>query len=427
MGKPEKIVCHIDVNSAFLSWTAAYRVQVLGEALDLREIPSAICGDSESRHGIILAKSGPAKKFGIKTGEPLYQAMGKCPGLVVAKPDYGLYVEASRSFVEILKEMAPVVEQYSIDEAWIDITGMEKIYGPPVLAAEKIKNRIRDQLGFTVNIGVSSNKLLAKMAGDFEKPDKVHTLFPHEIREKMWPLPVRDLFGVGPATEKKLRQMGIFTIGQIAMADPERLKQRLHKQGELLWHFAQGRDDDEVTDQAALNKGYGNSLTTAKNVTDHQTAYKIILSLVETVAMRMRKDAQTGACLSVSIRSSEFENLSRQSQLAEPTDATLQIYRAACRIFDQLWDGRTPLRQLGVSISKVSPKMGRQGVLFTEDPYEKMARSDGTIDRIRARFGENAIMRACFLQPDVEPMAGGLSKERRSGVTKPVPGEEELF
>ncbi len=421
----EKIIFHIDVNSAFLSWTAAYRVNVLGEQIDLRQIPSAICGNTETRHGIILAKSGPAKKFGIRTGEPLFQARQKCPQLVIAPPDYGLYVEASHKFVAVLRQMAPVVEQYSIDEAWADLSGTEKLYGPPVLAAEKIKERIKQELGFTVNIGVSSNKLLAKMAGDFEKPDKVHTLFPWEIETKLWPLPVRDLFMVGPASEKKLHGIGITTIGQLAQADLSRIKARLHKHGELIWNFANGYCEDQVTDEIVLNKGYGNSLTTAQDVTDTETAHKIILSLCETIGMRMRKDRQCGSCIAVSLRTADFEQLSRQSGLNQPTDATIELYRAACHVFGHLWDGRTPLRQLGVSVTKVGQNVGRQAALFGEDSYDKLAKSDNAVDRIRERFGENAIMRACFLQADVAPLAGGLAKERRTGVTKPLPEDPE--
>ena len=359
----------------------------------------------------------------IKTGEPLYQARQKCPGLVVAPPDYGLYVEASRRFIAVLKEIAPVVEQFSIDEAWVDLTGTEKLYGPPVMTAERIKNRIREELGFTVNVGISSNKLLAKMASDFENPDKVHTLFPWELEKKLWPLPVHDLFMVGEASEKKLRSMGISTIGQLAAANLERLKARLHKHGLLIWNFANGRCDDAVADEVVLNKGYGNSLTTPRDVTDTAMAHKIILSLAETVGMRMRKDGQAGLCVTVSIRTATFENRTHQGQLFQPTDATQEIFRAACRIFDELWDG-SPLRQLGVYVNKVGRNLGRQATLFEEDNYDKLSRTDRAIDRIREKFGENAIMRATFLQPDVAPMGGGLSKERRTGVTKPL-GEEE--
>jgi len=416
----EKIVFHIDVNSAFLSWSAAYRVHILGEDLDLRSIPSAVGGDTEMRHGIILAKSIPAKAFGIKTGEPLFQAKQKCPKLVIVKPDYSLYVDASRKFIEVLKEMAPQVEQYSIDEAWVDLTGTGKLYGDHLTIANKIKNRIRDELGFTVNIGISSNKLLAKMAGDFQKPDRVHTLFPDEIPAKLWPLPVKELFYIGSATEKKLHIMGIDTIGQLAAADPKHLRQVLHKHGELIWNYANGRCEDAVTEDTILNKGYGNSLTAPRDFADTTTAHKIILSLCETVGMRMRKDKQAGSCISVSIRTKDFRNFSHLGQLREPTDATSEIYHAACRIFDELWDHYTPLRQLGVHVSKVRQNFSRQMCIFIQDHYEKLAEADCVVDRIRERYGENAIMRACFLQPDVEPMGGGLAKDRRTGMTKPV-------
>ena len=231
----ERIVFHIDVNSAFLSWTAAHRMCVLGDGFDLRTVPSAVAGDKKSRHSIILAKSGPAKKFGIQTGEPLGKAMEKCPNLVVVEPDYELYVTASRSLIAMLREYSPLVEQFSIDEAWIDMTGTTGLYGPPVLAADRLRERIHRELGFTVNIGISCNKLLAKMAGDFEKPDKTHTLFPAEIPAKLWPLPVRELFMVGRATEKRLKLMGIRTIGELANTDPAFLRSRLGKQGEIVW------------------------------------------------------------------------------------------------------------------------------------------------------------------------------------------------
>ena len=198
---PNRIVFHIDANSAFLSWSAAYRVLILGEKQDLREIPSVVAGDQASRRSIILAKSGPAKQYGIQTGEPLFQALEKYPHLAVVKPDYGLYVACSRQMVGLLRRVAPAVEQYSIDEAWADMTGTEGLYGPPMQAAEMLRERIHRELGFTVNIGVSSNKLLAKIAGDFQKPNRVHSLFPEEIPQKLWPLPVRSLFLVGPATE----------------------------------------------------------------------------------------------------------------------------------------------------------------------------------------------------------------------------------
>ena len=226
-----RVIFHVDVNSAFLSWSAAYRVRVLGEQEDLRDIPSAVAGERAERHGIILAKSIPAKKCGVKTGEQIFLAQQKCPGLKLVPPDYALYVEASRRFIALLREFAPVVEQYSIDEAWADLSGTEGLYGSPVAAAELLRTRIREELGFTVNIGISSNKLLAKMAGEFEKPDKVHTLFPEEVPQKLWPLPVRELFMLGPATERRLNRIGIHTIGELAQADPELVLHYLNKPG----------------------------------------------------------------------------------------------------------------------------------------------------------------------------------------------------
>ena len=283
-----RIIFHIDVNAAFLSWTAAYRCQVLGEQQDLRDIPAAIAGEKANRHGIILAKSLPAKRMGVKTGEPIFQAVKKCPQLVTAPPDYALYTQASRRFIALLRSFTPLVEQYSIDEAWADMTGTERLYGSPVLAARTIKQQIREQLGFTVNIGVAPNKLLAKIAGDFEKPDRVHTLFPEEIPEKLWPLPVRELFLVGRATEEKLHRLGIRTIGALAKSDPALLQRYLHKPGLRLWHYANGRCDDALLPEQPENKGYGNSTTLPADVTDFPQAERVLLRLCETVGTRHR-------------------------------------------------------------------------------------------------------------------------------------------
>ena len=416
----ERIIFHIDVNSAFLSWTAAYRVRVLGEKFDLREVPSVVAGDRASRHSIILAKSGPARKYGVKTGEPLGKAKDKCPGLVVAEPDYTLYTTASRKLMALLRGVSPAVEQFSIDEAWVDMTGTRELYGPPVLAAERLKNRIRDELGFTVNVGISCNKLLAKMAGDFEKPDKVHTLFPWELERKLWPLPVGELFCVGRATEEKLARMGIGTIGQLAHADPAFLRRKLHKPGEMIWQFANGRDADELQPETPANKGYGNSATTPCDVTRREFGYQVLLSLCETVGMRLRRDDCAGACMTVHLRSNQFEDWSRQQQLPAATNGTDELYRAACRIFDGMWDGVTPLRQLGVQVTKLSQGSCRQCSFFDRTDYERLGRLDSAVDAIRDKYGEDAILRATFLKSPVGSMAGGLAKDRRTGITKPV-------
>ena len=422
----QKVIFHVDANSAFLSWSAAYRVKVLGETEDLRDVPSVVAGDKESRHSIILAKSGPAKKYGIQTGEPLFLALEKCPTLKVVEPDYELYVAASRHFVELLRSFSPQVQQYSIDEAWMDMTGTERLWGAPRLAAEQLRRKVWEELGFTVNVGISSNKLLAKMAGDLEKPNKVHTLFPEEMEAKMWPLPVRDLFLVGAATESKLRRLGIYTIGDLAKADVQVLKKRFGKHGETIWHFANGRNADAVTPEPAEAKGFGNSVTTARDVNDHATAHQVLLSLCETVAMRMRKDGKCGSVVSVHLRTNEFHHFSHQCKLHGATNITGAIFEAACRVFDEAWDGITPLRQLGVQMTGLSQEPYQQYDLFSgmsPKQYERKMKLDETVDALRDKFGEDVIRRAKFAKAPGEHMAGGLDKARRTGITKPIPDE----
>ena len=390
----ERVIFHVDANSAFLSWSAAYRVQVLGEELDLRTVPSVVAGDKESRHSIILAKSAPAKKYGIQTGEPLFLALEKCPDLKIVEPDYSLYVECSRHFVEVLRQFSPVVEQYSIDEAWVDMTGTQRLFGPPVLAADALRRKVLEELGFTVNVGISSNKLLAKMAGDFEKPNKVHTLFPEEIPSKMWPLPVRDLFLVGAATERKLRLLGIYTIGDLAKADPVLLRRKLGKHGETIWHYANGRNAELVTPEPAEAKGFGNSVTTAKDVVTTEEAHQVLLSLMETAAMRMRREGKYGSSVAVHLRTNEFKHFSHQSKLNCATSITRELYREAARVFDEMWDRKTPLRQLGVQITELSNKPYQQYDFFsglTPRQYERKMILDETVDALRDKFGEDVL------------------------------------
>ena len=415
----QKLIFHVDVNSAFLSWTAAYRVQALSDPLDLRTVPSVICGNRDVRHGIVLAKSVPAKAYGIRTGEPLFLAKQKCPNLIVAQPDYGLYVEASRKFVSYLKTVAPVVEQYSIDEAWADLSGTERLYGDPVALAHRMKDTIFETLGFTVNIGVSSNKLLAKMAGDLEKPNKVHTLFPEELPQKLWPLPVRDLFLVGRATEKKLHQMGIDTIGQLAACDLDFLREKLQKQGEIIWQFANGYNTESVLPFQADNKGYSNSTTLPFDITDRPSAQQVLLSLCETVGMRLRKDGLRGSCIAVQLRTDRFVDSCHQIQMDAATNVTEELYHMACVAFSQAWRGQ-PLRQIGVQVTRVGRQPYRQFSLFHEKDYDRLEKMDLAVDALRNKYGEDSILRARFLKGELPHMAGGLAKERRTGVTKTV-------
>ena len=410
----KNIIFHIDVNSAFLSWEAVYRIAHKGGRQDLREIPSAVGGDMAMRHGIILAKSIPAKKYGIQTGETILEAQRKCPNLVLVPPNYSLYEKCSAAFMDILRDYSDIVEQYSIDEAFVDMTASCRLFGEPVEVAEQIKEHIKEELGFTVNIGVSSNKLLAKMASDFKKPDMVHTLYSEEIQSKMWPLPVSELFFVGRATAKKLFDFGIKNIGELAASDPACLKSSLKKQGEVIWGFANGIDLSPVLDQPPANKGYGNSTTTPYDVTDVETADRVLLALAETVGNRLREDNVQIEVVSVGIKYKDLSYFSHQKVLQTATNLTWEIYQAACELFLDLWDCG-PIRHLGIHTSRVvNGVFYRQPTLFDEVDYEKLEKLDQTVDSLRKRFGMDSVMRAAFLKQPIDHMSGGISREKRT-------------
>ena len=391
-----RLVFHVDVNSAFLSWEAVKRVdEGLG---DLRLVPSAIGGDRQSRRGVILAKSIPAKKFGVKTGEPIAMALRKCPGLVIAPPDFKLYQRSSKAFVAVCSKYAPIVEQYSIDECFLDMSDTETVYPSPIEIAYRIKDEIRDTLGFTVNIGIGENKLCAKMASDFEKPDKVHTLFSHEIKNKLWTLPIRELFGVGAATAEKLKRHGIYTIGDAARCDIADLGAFLGTKAAQYIHLsANGVDDSTVKAVPDDAKGYSNSTTLASDITDYESADAVILALSDSVASRLRHDGVRGYCVSVSIRTSEFVNRSHQKNLFESTNITGEIYRESQTLLRELWDGRIPLRLLGLSVTDIDRGDACQLTLFPdrerERQLERDKKIDFAIDSVRRQFGSATIKR----------------------------------
>lgn len=414
----ERLIFHVDVNSAFLSWQAKYEREQLHFERDLRQIPAAVGGDPKTRHGIVLAKSTPAKKYGVTTGEPLARALEKCPGLVVVQPKFDEYVRNSHAFINILKETAPIVEQASIDEAYCDMSGTSRLYGDPVEFAHRLKNRIRDELHFTVNIGISNCKLLAKMASDFEKPDNVHTLFPDEIPKKMWPLPAKELFLVGRSSARKLSGLGIRTIGDIARMDRTLLQLHFGKQGVTMWEFANGIDESAVRAESDAAKSYGNSVTLSFDVTDSGCAKKILLSLCETVGARLRADKAYIRSVTVTIKDCEFRTTSHQTGLDDATNVTEIIYREACMLFDQLWD-HTPIRLLGVSTGKITNAAYRQMELFSASESdapapEKLAKLNAAIDQIRGRYGEDSVKRARFLEAGGSHMSTGLNKAKRT-------------
>ena len=394
---PKTIIFHVDVNSAFLSWEACHRLNEHPYEEDIRLLPSIIGGDREKRHGVVLAKSPSASKAGIKTGEPIVHALKKCPNLLIFPPDFSIYRARSQALMDLLRSYAPCVQQLSIDEAYLDMSGTEGLYGDPVTFAYKLKEEIKSALGFTVNIGISTNKLLAKMASDFEKPDKVHTLFPEEVPDKMWPLPVSDLLFAGKSSVQKLHNLGIFTIGELASANPVVLQQHLKSHGKELYNYANGIDPSPVTDEAEAAKGYSNSITLPFDVTDRDTAKGIMLSLCENIGTRIRKDNAFISVVSVTIVDMDFHKTSHQVSLSAGTNITDVIYEHACTLFDRLWD-QSPIRLLGVHTSKASDENYTQYSLFDTAKNEKLEKLDLAIDSIRNKYGDNAIKRARLME-----------------------------
>ena len=402
---------HVDANSAYLSWTAVDLLEH-GYPLDVRTVPSAIAGDPGERRGIILTKSIPAKLCGIKTGESIRAALEKCPGLLVFPPDYDLYMASSDAMYEILSRYSGCIERYSVDESWLDFSG-ESVTPPGAeRAAHEIRERIKKELGFTVNIGVSVNKLLAKMASELRKPDMVHTLFPDEIPEKMWPLPVDELFYVGRATKKKLRGIGIDTIGALAAANLDVVKATLHPvHGGLVWQYAHGIDDGPVANVSVLDqKGVGNSTTTPFDVTDPEEARLFLLAISERVAHRLRKLASYARVVHISIRRGD-EGLTfagRQHRLDRYIGTTDEIYDEAVRLLGTLWEGE-PLRHFGVHVTELMRADRLQTSIFDRGDAGRLARIDAAVDRIRAAYGERAIIRGAFVQSGIGAIQGGVN------------------
>lgn len=372
---------------------------------DLRKVPSVIGGDPSSRTSIVTAKSIPAKTYGIVTGEPVSAALRKCPELVIAKADFKLYGECSRAFKGICREFTPVVEEFSIDECFMDMTAMGKLYPDPIRAAHMLKDRIRDELGFTVNVGVAHNKLLAKMASDFTKPDRVHTLFEEEISSKMWPLPVGELFLCGKASTQKLRRLQIKTIGDLASADAKAIQLVLgNKLGMQLWRYANGLDDSPVSAEREAPKGYSNELSFDDDITERRQGEKVLLHLADNVAARVRADGVRGFCVSVTIRGNDMKRRSHQHKLDAATDSTTKIYETAVALFGELWDEKMPLRLIGLSLSGME-KEGEGQISFFDmqasGDSEKDKSADRAVDALREKFGADIIKRGGMIDSGV--------------------------
>ncbi len=394
----EKLIFHIDVNSAFLSWSAIDKLRQ-GEDTDLRDIASVIGGDAESRRGVVLAKSMTAKKFGIVTGESLFTARKKCGDLVVVSPDFRLYERCSRSMIEIFKDYTPYVEKFSIDECFLDMTSYNTSKEAALRLADDIKARIKSELGFTVNIGMSEVKLLAKMASDFEKPDKIHSLFKEEIEKKLWHLPVGELFMVGKRTVPRLNNLNIFTIGDLAKYDTEILKYHFKSSGLMMWKYANGIDNSEVKSDKYELKGISNSTTLAEDIKNKNEAYKVLLSLVGHTSTRLRSIKKCCYCISVTIRNHEFIDYSRSKTLSNATDLTEEILKTVKNIFDELWKGE-PIRLLGVSLNNLCEDNFKQISIFDIKSAhdEKQRAIDKTLDNLKSKYGDSVVMKSILLK-----------------------------
>ena len=395
------IIFHIDVNSAYLSWTAVEKLKQ-GADIDLREIPAIIGGNQESRHEVVLAKSVPAKRYGIRTGEPVANAFRKCPNLIMEPPNHKMYSIYSKELMEFLRQYTSDIEQVSVDECYMDFTGIAYKYTSPVEAAVEIKNKILEQFGFTVNIGISTNKLLAKMASDFEKPNRVHTLFPEEVSKKMWPLPVSSLYMAGRASVEVLRKLEINTIGELAGTNPRILELHLKSHGKMLWEFANGIDHAKVQSEETNAKGIGNSTTLARDVADKETAKEVLLWLSESVGKRLRKAGQKAQMISVEIKYYNFRSVSHQRQMRRAAYEDKTLYENACALFEELWNGE-PIRLLGIRTSKLVEETAPEQLsifdIQQEKPKdEKHRKLDKALDEIRKRFGEDAVKRGTFLK-----------------------------
>lgn len=403
-----RIIFHIDVNSAFLSWTAVEKLKN-GSDVDIREIPAIIGGDEASRHGIVLAKSVSAKKYGVTTGEPVAAALRKCANLVMEPPDHQMYREYSRRLMEYFKTYTPDIEQLSVDECFLDYTPIAHLYGEPVAFAHRLKGEVREKFGFTVNVGISEVKILAKMASDFQKPDRVHTLWKSEIEEKMWMLPVSELYMVGKSSLPKLRNLGIKTIGDLARMNPDILEAHLKSFGKLIWENANGIGSDVVESEEAAAKGVGNSTTLREDVTDAGHAKKVLLELAESVSGRLRKHDFLAGNIAVEVKYADFTKCSHQAPFLTPTNSTARIYELSCQLFDELWNG-SPIRLLGIRASKLQDvgepvQMSLFDMDFSKEAAipqqrertgptaEKLEKIDKAMDSIKKRFGDGAIIR----------------------------------
>lgn len=384
---------HIDVNNAFLSWTAVDLLKK-GYKIDIRNIESIIGGDESKRHGIVLAKSMVAKSKGVKTAETILDAKRKCKDLKIFPPNYTLYQEMSNKLFKLISNYTPDIEKLSIDECFIDYTKVRKLYGDPIKFAYKLKKEIKTTLGFTVNIGIANNKLCAKMASDFLKPDRVHTLFKDEIETKMYPLPIEELYGIGKSSSKKLRELNINKVGDLANSNPNLLYKYFKNRVEKLINSAKGIDDSIINLKKEESECISNSTTTSYNLNSLEDIYKFLYPLTENVCMTLRKNNKYTSLIGVMLKDKNFKMYSHQKRLKNPTSSTDEIYNIAKQLVKELWN-EEGIRLVGISLGKFSNTQAHQISMFEDVKIvEKNNELDKVIDKLKNVYGSNIIKKA---------------------------------
>ncbi len=388
----ERIIFHIDVNNAFLSWTA---IDLLnrGYKEDIRNIVSVIGGDEKTRNGIVLSKSTPAKKYGIKTAETLYTARKKYKDVKIFPADYKYYSKMSNKLFKLLSNYSPDIEVASIDECYLDYGKIKNIYGDELKFAYMLKDKMKRELGFTVNIGIANNKLCAKMASDFEKPDKVHTLYEREVKDKMWPLPIGDLFGIGKSSALRLKELGINTIGELASSDVNRINKVFKNQSEHVIEIANGIDNSEL-ELYWEPKGIGNEITLPKDVRNIEVLNEKLLMLSEMVSRRLRKEEKYSDTICVILKDNTFVRKSHQRKLKNPTNVTKEIYNISKEVLKEFYKGE-PIRLIGLRLDNLTIKDTYQINLFENlEEKSKEEKVDKVIDEINNKLGKNIIIKA---------------------------------
>ena len=403
----DRIIYHCDCNSFYCS------VELLSHP-ELRAVPTAVCGDPKSRHGIILAKNEPAKKFGVRTAETIGQARQKCPGLVLLPAHRGLYTEYSKKVNAIYDRFTDLIEPFGIDESWLDVTGTLHLFGgDPKALADRIRSTVREELGLTISVGVSFNKIFAKLGSDYKKPDATTVITVDNFRQIVWPLPVTDLLYVGRTAATLLEQYGVTTIGDLAAFDRVALVELLGKQGGQIWNYANGLENSPVAPagQYTPPKSIGNGETFPHNLTGWDEVNRGVIMLADQVAMRLRKHKMKATTLQVTIRDPKFKDICRQRPLSISTNTARELTKAAMDILEQSWKTGSPIRAITLTAQNLVPEdeateqLGFFQSYAFQQQHDRTEKLERTMDAIRSKYGREAISTAA-LAPEQDHEAG---------------------